>query len=262
MEITTALKEHWPIALGATVGLYVVYKYMSGNSASSASGVTSGALAYQGQQNQLQAQTALAMGQLQNQSDAQTAAQNLAMATLQAQSTAANIAGETAYNTSIGNTASSVAGGIAQVIQAQSILPATAINAAMNNNQTALTGAAAVAVSGINNEAAITSVPAGIINKQLDQQTQANKDFYTSLTNSGNQVVAANMSAMASSSQSFGSYAAQANPLVVNAVGTSAGNQTAAVSSTAATAAAAGGASNQSMWGTVGTIGAYALMYG
>ena len=262
MEITTALKEHWPIALGATVGLYIVYKYMSGNSASSASGVTYGVLGYQGQQNQLQAQTSVAMAQVQTQANAQTAAQNLAMATLNAQSTVANMNAETAYNTALGSTASSVGNSIAQDIQAQSLLPAEAINAAMNNNQTALQASAATAIAGINQTAAITAVPAGVISSEINQQTAANKDFYTSLTNSGNQVVASNMAAMASTSQAFGSYAAQSSPLIVNSVGTSAASQVSSVATTASNAAAANASSSNAFWGSVGTIGAYALMYG
>jgi len=264
MEMSPALKKYWPWAAGGLVGIYIVYKYVGSSSTiatTTSSGLDPAALAYQSQQNQLQAQTSVAMAQVQTQADAQTAAQNLAMSTLNAQSTVANMNAETAYNTALGSTASSVGSSIAQVIQAQSLLPATAINAAMNNNQTALQASAATAIAGINETAAITAVPAGVISSEINQQTAANKDFYTSLTNSGNQVVAANMAAMGNSTQAFGSYAAQASPLIVNSVGTSAASQVSSVATTASNAAAANASSSNAFWGSVGTIGAYALMY-
>lgn len=261
MEITETLKRHWPYVLGGVAGLYLIYKYMgSSSTSSSTSTVDPNALAYAQGQSQLQAQTTLGMAQIQANSNAATAAQNLQSAQLAAQSNNATQQNEIAYNTALGSTASSVGNSIAQVIQAQSVLPAVAINSAMQENQTTLQASAATAIAGINAVPQNTAAYGSIITTQLGQQTQANKDFYTSLSNSGQQVVASNMSAMNNTMTAYDAYS-QSNPMIVNSVGSSSSSQVSSVAGAAATGAAANASGTASTMSTIGTIGAAMLMY-
>lgn len=262
MDIGESIKSHWPYVVGGLVGVYIIYKYTGASSTTTAtsSGVDPNMLAYAAQQNQLQAQSSLANQQMQLQANAQQAAINLQNAQLQAQSNNATQRNEIAYNTALGSTASSIGNSIASVIQAQSALPAAAINAAMAENQTALQTSAATAIAGINANSSNIQSYGGIIQSQLNQQTQANKDFYTSLSNSGNQVVASNMAAMAATSSAYSAFA-QSNPLVVNAVGSNSASNVASVSSAASTSAAANASGTASTMGALGTIGASLLAF-
>jgi len=261
MLIAEELKTHWPYVVGGLVGVYVVYNYIGGgSSATASSGVDPNALAYANQQNQLQAQTSLASQQMQMQSDAQTAAINLQNAQLSAQSNNATQLNEIAYNTALGSTATSIGNSLASVIQAQSALPADAINAAMTDNQTALQASAATAIAGVNANSNNISAYGTIINSQFNQKTQADKDFYTSLANYGQQVVAANMSAVNNTTAAYSAFS-QSNPMIVNSVGSSSASNVASVSNAASTSAAANASGTASTMGAIGTIGAAMLMY-
>jgi hypothetical protein len=119
------LKKFSPWIIGGVVGLFVLYKYAGGGS----SGGTDYAAYYAAQSAQNAQAGAL---QLQNkQLDAAIASQNMQ--------------NQTAQIGAVGSSAATIASGIAQVIAAQSILPAQAMNAASQSNQIALASAASVA---------------------------------------------------------------------------------------------------------------------
>lgn len=137
---TEQLKKYAPWIVGGLVGLYVVSKFMGGGTAptNSSSGLSSllaqqAQVAAQNSQYQLQASQLAMQGSLQ-------------AAQIQAQQAAQDQAATIAYNNSLGNVAQSAGQSIAQVIAAQSMLPADAINQVVASNQTTLSAAAAASM--------------------------------------------------------------------------------------------------------------------
>lgn len=126
------IKDHWPWFLGGVVGLWLISKY-SGGRKTAVSAVSSLPVATQDNSVQL----------------ASIAAQQaLAQAQLDAQKQASDQAAVINYNNSVSGMASSAANSIANIIAAQSQLPASAIDSASKENQAALLSAAQVAGQG------------------------------------------------------------------------------------------------------------------
>lgn len=134
MDAKEIVKKYWPVGLAAGAILFIVLKMRGGSSAQTVSYVpassgTSDAAALQEQ--------------------AQVAQIGLAQ---QAQVNAANNAEQTnaiQYTAALGTAAQNVGSAIASIYTAEAQLPATAIAAAANQNQVALSSAAQVAATGV-----------------------------------------------------------------------------------------------------------------
>lgn len=232
MDIPEKYKKILPWALGGVVlFLIVVYELKKGSSSAAtdasidpATGVPYAVeTAQQGQYasaNNESAKIAIA-------AQAQQDASNIATAQLNASINATQQQNEIQAVTAIGET-------ISKIDSANAIIPATAINAATNQNQAALLAAAQVAA------AADSAVP-GVIQGAASVLAASNLPYASygkAVANSGS-VQAIN---------SLGSNLAQSE------------QASAAVSTAATNAAAARTASNNATWSTIGTVAAIALL--
>jgi hypothetical protein len=220
MDFKAIMHEKWfPWALGGVV-LVVGYLYIKSGSSSSTTAVDTSIDPATGVPYAVEqaSQTSAAAAGLASQQEQDQA--NIASATLAAQTAASSAASDTALVGAAG-------GAVSQIIAAQDALPVAAINAATTENQTALTGAAAVAAS------ANSAVP-GLLAASyapLDQYGKA-------VANSG-------------SVQAINSFASSVN---------SSEAASASVANAAGGAAASRNASNNQTMTEVGTIAAIALL--
>lgn len=198
-----AVRKYGLWILGGVVGLYLVYKYLGNSNAAPATAASASGFdpAY--------AQYALA-----SQTEANNAAQAAAVTNAQA---------TVAETQAVGST-------LSQVIQAQDVLPATVINAATADSQTALQGAAQVAAAGV------SAVPGSI---------QASAD-----------AIAATEAPWSALAAGEGASTAAA----YNMLGTTASESVRAASSSAASSSSASVAANQSSSNTASTIGTIAAI--
>lgn len=258
MELKEGLRKYWPWALGGVVGIYIVSKYMGGTSATSNAGSSYAAqLAAQSQQS---AATTLGMAQIQAQSDAGNQAANIAMAKLAADTSAQTASETIAYNNSVASVAAGAGSAIAQVIQAQSLLPATAINSAMAQNQTTLTASASTAIAGINALPQIDNALTSAMNGAISEAVNNNSAFYNSINGSVKAVTASKLSGdslatsfLNASGQAASNFAANV-PILVNGVGTSSSANVSAVASGIGQPQ-----NNSGAWQTVGQLGSAAI---
>jgi hypothetical protein len=253
MNIKEGVMKYWPWAVGGLVGIYVVSKFMGG---SAATGTTGSQYAAQLSAQAAQAaQTSLGMAQINANTNAATNQANLDAAKLAASA-------EVAYNNSVASVASSSGTAIAQIIAAQSIMPAHAIDSALAQGQTTLQASAAVAIAGINQVAPMDAAISSSINSAIGAAVSNNSAFYNSLDTNAKAATAIHLSDnnlvtsyLNASGQSFANFSGSV-PALAGAVGVSSASQVAGVSN-----AAAASASNQnsSMWNAAGQVGSMAL---
>jgi len=151
MELPPAIKKHGVIIVGALAGVYLVVKYMGGG-ASAAPSAAGGMASYVAASNQSQAlaqQGAFQSGQLQLATNAQASQVQLQRDQLAAATQVAMATADNAHTAAIGTAAGQIGGAISSIIQAQSMLPALAMNDVTAANQMTLTSAAKVAAAGI-----------------------------------------------------------------------------------------------------------------
>src|SRR3990172_6385634 len=133
MQIIEFAQEKWPWLIGGAIGLYVVVKIIRGNSAA--------ATAAPSDASYLAAQSVNgAAMNAQAQAVQQGALNQLAGINLSAQ------VEQTKANALL---AQSTGQSVANIIAAQSVLPALAINSATTNNQDTIRAAAGVAIAGL-----------------------------------------------------------------------------------------------------------------
>ncbi len=208
-------KKILPWAAGGLIGLYLVVRFM-GHSSAPVDNTGAYLAAQANASNRAQ------------QINAQLSAQQSQTSVAMAQIDAAASVNQTMANA---NLAAATGQSVAQIIQAQSMLPAMAINAAMNNNQTTLTQSAQTAIAGFN------ALPKAM-DAQANQIVAASQQFNTYMNAAG---------------QTQSNFSASM-PLLVNAVGSSAAAGTTAVAGQAGRVAAANANSSGAMWSTIGTV--------
>jgi hypothetical protein len=229
MDSATAekLKKFSPWIIGGVVGLFVLYKYAGGGSSGGGGADYSSYYAAQAQQNAQGAQIALANRQL----DAQIAA--------------TNAQNQTAQIGAVGSAASTIAGSIAQVIQAQSYLPATAINASAAQNQAALMASAGVSAAAF-----------GALPGMMDAMAKETLAGYSPLAMYGSSLIGLQTGVNAVGAAALNGVATSANSAV-----TSTANSASAAASANASAANSSNQSNASMFGSLAQLGGMALMF-
>lgn len=134
-KIQAWLKENWHIALGAIIGLYLVWRYMAGSSSSGDPNAAYYAYASQANAQQLQASAQAAQIEVQREANAiarETAAANAQIGFLNSQA----------------NMAQAVSRGAAEVVGSLYAPTIAAINSAGYENAAALSAAATVAGAG------------------------------------------------------------------------------------------------------------------
>lgn len=137
-HIKDVLKHHWVAIAGGCVGVYVLLHYGSGLFGGSRAAPVADNSALIG--SMIQASAA---------STANNQQYQLSQAALANTATAQANAAQVAQTAAVGNVISEVGNSIGAVIQAQSLLPATAMNDATKGHQTALSSAAGVAAAGV-----------------------------------------------------------------------------------------------------------------